>query len=87
MNVSFDFNGETFQFDENGDPPGRYDIMNFRKLPDGTFEYVQVAEWFNRSLTFTKKPQFPDFRFKKGVQSVCAEECAPGHYKVSKHTC
>ncbi|XP_048526534.1 metabotropic glutamate receptor 1 [Dendroctonus ponderosae] len=81
MNVSFDFNGETFQFDENGDPPGRYDIMNYQKMPDGSFEYVQVGSWNNRSLLWMQPPKFPEIRSRKLVRSVCAEECPNGFYK------
>ncbi|CAG9765198.1 unnamed protein product [Ceutorhynchus assimilis] len=81
MNVSFDYDGEIFQFDENGDPPGRYDIMNFQKLQDGTYDYVQVGSWNNRSIVWTKNPQFPEIRSKKIVKSVCAEDCPQGYYK------
>lgn len=83
MNVSFDFNHETFQFDENGDPPGRYDIMNYQKMPSGGFEYVQVGSWNNRSLLWLQSPKFPEVRSRKLVRSVCAEECPKGFYKVS----
>ncbi|XP_066156356.1 metabotropic glutamate receptor 5-like isoform X2 [Euwallacea fornicatus] len=81
MNVSFEFNAETFQFDENGDPPGKYDIMNYQKLQNGHFEYVEVGSWYNRSLSWTKTPQFPSIRGRKIVRSVCAEECSQGYYK------
>ncbi|KAL1491781.1 hypothetical protein ABEB36_012327 [Hypothenemus hampei] len=81
MNISFTFDNEAFQFDENGDPPGRYDIMNFQKLSDGTFGYVEVGRWNNRSLFWSESTQFPEIRSKNYIRSVCAEECSPGHYK------
>ncbi|XP_050297132.1 metabotropic glutamate receptor 5-like isoform X2 [Anthonomus grandis grandis] len=83
MNVSFKYDGEQFRYNENGDPPGRYDIMNFQRLENGSFVYVEVGSWNNHSLTWTKEPQFPEIRSKKNVRniSVCAEQCARGHYK------
>lgn len=82
MNVSFEYDEEIIEFDENGDPPGRYDIMNYQKLEDGSFDYVQVGNWHNRSLWWN---QSRPVQFGKGktVKSVCSEECPEGHYKVS----
>ncbi|KAJ3665469.1 hypothetical protein Zmor_000962 [Zophobas morio] len=78
MNVSFEYDEEIIEFDENGDPPGRYDIMNYQKLENGTFAYVQVGNWHNKSLSWTRPVQFGKSTI---VKSVCAEECPKGHYK------
>ena len=82
MNVSFEYDEEIIEFDENGDPPGRYDIMNYQKLENGTFAYVQVGNWHNKSLSWTRPVQFGKSTI---VKSVCAEECPKGHYKVSSY--
>jgi uncharacterized membrane protein len=80
MNVSFDYEEETIEFDENGDPPGRYDIMNYQRIKNGTFDYVQVGNWNNRSL-FWNQSRPMQFGRNKTVKSVCSEECPRGQYK------
>ncbi|CAH1972947.1 unnamed protein product [Acanthoscelides obtectus] len=81
FNVSFEYEKELISFDENGDPPGRYDIMNFQRLTNGSFDYVQVGGWNNHTLTLNEKiMQFgPNGRT---VKSVCSEDCPMGKYKV-----
>ena len=49
MNVSFSFLDEQVYFDEQGDPPGKYDILNFQRRPtSGQLEQVHnrlPGEW------------------------------------------
>ncbi|XP_044259087.1 metabotropic glutamate receptor 5-like [Tribolium madens] len=80
MNVTFEYDEEIIEFDENGDPPGRYDIMNYQKLEDGSFDYVQVGNWHNRSLWWNQSRPV-QFGKSRNVKSVCSEECPKGHYK------
>lgn len=47
MNVTFEWGNETVKFDENGDPPGRYDIMNFQKRGSNNYQYVHVGSWIS----------------------------------------
>ena len=77
MNVSFPFDTETVQFDLNGNPPGWYDIMNYQLLPDGGYNYVQIGNWKNGTLSI---PQGP----RKMVTSVCSEPCNTDQVKVTK---
>lgn len=84
MNVSFVYDEEVIEFDENGDPPGRYDIMNYQKLEDGSFDYVQVGSWNNRSLLWNSSRSLQLSRNGRNVKSVCSEECPRGQYKVSR---
>lgn len=44
LNVSFVWNNEQVLFDQSGDPPGRYDIMNFQKKPNGSFDYEMIGK-------------------------------------------
>ncbi|KAJ8911078.1 hypothetical protein NQ315_015250, partial [Exocentrus adspersus] len=81
MNVSFEYEEEIIEFDENGDPPGRYDIMNYQKLEDGSFDYVQVGSWNNRSLLWNNSRSLQLGRNRKTVKSVCSQECPRGQYK------
>lgn len=54
--------------------------MNYQTLKDGTFDYVQIGEWNNGTLSF-----FRELQDLAGgpVQSVCSKPCLPGHYKVT----
>ncbi|EDS30958.1 conserved hypothetical protein [Culex quinquefasciatus] len=79
MNVSFTYEpGDIVEFDNRGDPPGRYDIMNYQLLADGTYDYVQVGEWNNGSLNFFRDLQESS---TGPVESVCSKPCLPGFYK------
>ncbi|KAK9744035.1 Nine Cysteines Domain of family 3 GPCR [Popillia japonica] len=77
MNVSFKYKNETIEFDENGDPPGRYDILNYQHLGNGSYDYVNVGSWHDKSLTL-----FKPLQFKTGtkVTSVCSKPCGAGQY-------
>ena len=75
MNVSFPFDTETVQFDSNGNPPGWYDIMNYQSLPDGGYNYVQIGNWKNGTLSIPQQP-------RKMVTSVCSEPCNTDQVKV-----
>lgn len=44
LNVSFEWNNENILFDQNGDPPGRYDIMNFQKKENGSYSYEMIGQ-------------------------------------------
>ena len=45
-----DIVGSEVRFDKNGDGLGRYDIMNYRRVPESnppTYHYVKIGEWSN----------------------------------------
>ncbi|XP_012276016.1 metabotropic glutamate receptor 1 isoform X2 [Orussus abietinus] len=81
MNISFTFGEEEVEFDRRGDPPGRYEILNFQLLPNGTYGYVQIGDWNNGTLVFSAHPQ-P--RGTELIESVCSKPCPPGHHKNFK---
>lgn len=98
MNVTFKWGNETVSFDEYGDPPGRYDIMNLQQVSKSTYEYVHVGSWV--SLTGSNHENgdndFQVFRpFQWPVksltanssspipESVCSKPCPKGQAKVS----
>lgn len=65
MNVTFKWGNETISFDEQGDPPGRYDIMNLQRTSSSEYQYVHVGSWIslpNGSNEFTvfKPFQWPE---------------------------
>ncbi|KAF2889030.1 hypothetical protein ILUMI_17143, partial [Ignelater luminosus] len=78
MNVSFNYEGDIVEFDENGDPPGRYDILNYQQKEDGTYDYVTVGIWNNRTINWMSDMQYGP---NTSVKSVCSPPCPLGHYK------
>ncbi|XP_063697705.1 metabotropic glutamate receptor 1-like [Culicoides brevitarsis] len=79
LNVSFPYgpDGDMVEFDHRGDPPGRYDIMNFQVRGD-TYDYVKIADWNNGTLDFIREYQEPP---PGPIESVCSKPCPNGYYK------
>ncbi|XP_022903794.1 metabotropic glutamate receptor 5-like [Onthophagus taurus] len=78
MNVSFEYENDTVQFDENGDPPGKYVILNYQRKMNDTYDYVEIGNWHNGTLMWHKEIQFGN---RTEVSSVCSMPCKVGHYK------
>ncbi|CAH2225555.1 metabotropic glutamate receptor 5 isoform X3 [Pelobates cultripes] len=72
--------GDMIMFDENGDSPGRYEIMNFKKMGKDYFDYINVGSWDNGEL----KMDDDEIWSSKNtvIRSVCSEPCAKGEIKV-----
>uniref|UniRef100_A0A670Y265 Metabotropic glutamate receptor 1 n=1 Tax=Pseudonaja textilis TaxID=8673 RepID=A0A670Y265_PSETE len=72
--------GDMISFDENGDSPGRYEIMNFKKMNKDQYDYINVGSWDNGEL----KMMDDDIWSKKSsvIRSVCSEPCEKGEIKV-----
>ncbi|XP_076834983.1 metabotropic glutamate receptor 1-like isoform X2 [Brachyhypopomus gauderio] len=72
--------GEDVWFDENGDSPGRYDIMNLQHVTPGVYDYINVGSWHEGILSID------DFTIQMNrsemVRSVCSEPCSKGEIKV-----
>ncbi|XP_053319876.1 extracellular calcium-sensing receptor-like [Spea bombifrons] len=80
-------NGGDFFFDDNGDPPAIYDIVNWQVGVDGTMSHVKVGSYD------TTKTEGRAFTIDQGaVQwalgdnqvpiSVCSQSCPPGFRRV-----
>ncbi|XP_024944343.1 metabotropic glutamate receptor 1 isoform X2 [Cephus cinctus] len=81
MNITFNFGQEEVEFDRRGDPPGRYEILNFQRFPNGTYGYMQIGDWNNGTLS---PLAYPQSRGTELVESVCSKPCPPGYYKNFK---
>nr|XP_053651495.1 uncharacterized protein LOC128701648 [Cherax quadricarinatus] len=81
MNVTFTYNNESVTFDSRGDPPGRYDIMNYQRLENGSFDYIPVGTWDNGTLVVHE--ELVIFNSSDGLPpiSVCSEPCSYNEYK------
>ncbi|NXF03454.1 GRM5 protein, partial [Smithornis capensis] len=72
--------GDMILFDENGDSPGRYEIMNFKQMGKDYFDYINVGSWDNGEL----KMDDDEIWSEKNniIRSVCSEPCEKGQIKV-----
>jgi metabotropic X receptor len=44
--VNFEgLSGDMFQFDPNGDGPARYNIIHFKQMSPGKFQWIKVGEY------------------------------------------
>ncbi|XP_043924754.1 metabotropic glutamate receptor 1 [Protopterus annectens] len=72
--------GEDVWFDEHGDSPGRYDIMNLQSVGHGRYDYVHIGTWHEGVLNID------DHRIQMNrsgvVRSVCSDPCSKGQIKV-----
>ncbi|KAK7907782.1 hypothetical protein WMY93_016394 [Mugilogobius chulae] len=72
--------GEDIYFDENGDTPGRYDIMNLQNVGDGRYDYLKVGSWHEGVLSVDDNKLW--MNSSDMVRSVCSEPCSKGQIKV-----
>ncbi|XP_075869640.1 metabotropic glutamate receptor 1-like isoform X2 [Nelusetta ayraudi] len=75
--------GEEIYFDENGDTPGRYDIMNLQSVADsgeGRYDYINVGSWHEGILSIDDYKLW--LNSSDMVRSVCSEPCSKGQIKV-----
>ena len=57
--LKFRYTNEMVMFDENHDPPGHYDIMNFQRMGNNvSMEYVNIGIWHNGTLKLKRLPYF-----------------------------
>ncbi|VDD80304.1 unnamed protein product [Mesocestoides corti] len=99
LKVNFtDRNGDTIYFDENGDPPASYDILNYQQTVNArgeeVFEYVQIARWKHGRMEFVDEDKIqwqvieaatPNSTIVGPVKSYCSEPCGPWEEKVGFH--
>ncbi|OWF48826.1 metabotropic glutamate receptor 1-like [Mizuhopecten yessoensis] len=87
LNVSMvTYSNDDLHFDKNGDPPARYDIMNFQKFGEGanvTYGYVKVGEWNTGHLDMNDSKIYWLNRLsgEAHTMSVCSQPCSIGNIK------
>uniref|UniRef100_A0A8C7HFU3 Metabotropic glutamate receptor 1 n=1 Tax=Oncorhynchus kisutch TaxID=8019 RepID=A0A8C7HFU3_ONCKI len=72
--------GEDVWFDENGDTPGRYEIMNLQYVEPGAFDYINVGSWHEGQLSIDD--YMMQINRSDMVRSVCSVPCSKGEIKV-----
>ncbi|XP_043928141.1 metabotropic glutamate receptor 5 isoform X2 [Protopterus annectens] len=81
MKVNFTgVTGNHVYFDENGDSPGRYEIMNFKKMGKDFFDYINAGSWDNGELKIDDDEIWPGKN--SIIKSVCSDPCDKGQIKV-----
>ncbi|XP_069816164.1 extracellular calcium-sensing receptor-like [Dendropsophus ebraccatus] len=87
--------GQLF-FDENGDPPAVYDIVNWQLSPEGKLQQVKVGsydtsitsgDFFTINASHIHANCLKIFFFKNSSQvpvSVCSPSCPPGFRKAAR---
>ncbi|KAG7509027.1 metabotropic glutamate receptor 1 isoform X1 [Solea senegalensis] len=72
--------GEEIYFDENGDTPGRYDIMNLQSVDDSRYDYINLGSWHEGVLSIDDNKLW--LNSSDVVRSVCSDPCSKGQIKV-----
>ncbi|KAF7663315.1 hypothetical protein LDENG_00214130 [Lucifuga dentata] len=81
MKTSFTgVSGETIHFDQNGDSPGRYEIMNFKHTGEDEYSYIHVGSWDQGGLKMNDEEIWTNS--SDIIQSVCSEPCQKAQIKV-----
>ncbi|KAK2847363.1 hypothetical protein Q5P01_010362 [Channa striata] len=79
--------GEEVYFNENGDPPAKYEIINWQPTEKGIVDFVPVGFYdaslpANKQLSLQNKPLIWTQNSKQVPVSVCSEKCPAGTRKV-----
>ncbi|KAI5744195.1 hypothetical protein M8J76_000032 [Diaphorina citri] len=73
--------GDKFKFDANGDGPARYNIIHFKEMSPGSYEWVRVGEYVEGELRLN----LSEIQFKaehpRPPESVCSLPCDRGQAK------
>ncbi|XP_040197707.1 extracellular calcium-sensing receptor-like [Rana temporaria] len=79
-------NGRELYFDENGDPPAAYDIVNWQLSPEGKIQQVKIGSYDTAAPPgeiFTINTSAIVWSIEDHQSSVCSESCPPGFRKVA----
>ncbi|XP_026222318.1 extracellular calcium-sensing receptor-like [Anabas testudineus] len=79
--------GDEVYFNENGDPPAKYDIINWQPTENGVVDFVTVGLYdaslpADKQLSLKNKSLVWAQNSKQVPVSVCSEKCPPGTRKV-----
>uniref|UniRef100_A0A3Q3IG21 G-protein coupled receptors family 3 profile domain-containing protein n=1 Tax=Monopterus albus TaxID=43700 RepID=A0A3Q3IG21_MONAL len=79
--------GDEIYFNENGDPPAKYEIINWQPTENGIVDFVTVGRYdaslpADKQLSLQKKYLIWAENSNQVPVSVCSEKCPPGSRKV-----
>ncbi|XP_029435503.1 extracellular calcium-sensing receptor-like [Rhinatrema bivittatum] len=78
--------GEEVFFDEKGDPPAIYDILNWQIFPNRTYQSITVnfSAPQGERVTINESSIAWNSFFSKVPESVCSASCPPGFRKAAR---
>ncbi|XP_073402819.1 extracellular calcium-sensing receptor-like [Dendrobates tinctorius] len=81
--------GRELYFDENGDPPAVYDIVNWQLSPEGSIQQVKVGSYDTAASTnrfFTINTSLLQWATEdhQAPSSVCSQSCPYGFWKAAR---
>ncbi|KAM4675872.1 extracellular calcium-sensing receptor-like [Discoglossus pictus] len=81
--------GEEMYFNQYGNPPTSYDVVNWQRNSDGTIKFVTVGHYNTRvTLGNEYNINISAIHWKSGdleiPRSVCSESCSPGFRKAAQ---
>ncbi|KAK2847348.1 hypothetical protein Q5P01_010347 [Channa striata] len=79
--------GDEVYFNENGDPPAKYEIINWQPTEKGIVDFVTVGLYdaslpADKQLNLYNKSLIWPHNSRQVPVSVCSEKCSPGTRKV-----
>ncbi|XP_073479798.1 extracellular calcium-sensing receptor-like [Aquarana catesbeiana] len=82
-------NGNEFYFDENGEPPAVYDIVNWQLSPEGGIRQIKVGSYDSAAaprqvLTINASLLFWPSKDNQVPLSICSKSCPPGFWKAAR---
>lgn len=78
-NVKFrGLSGDEFNFDSNGDGPARYNIIHFKQVTPGKYQWVKVGEYKQGQLHLEMSEIQFSYKQAKPPESVCSLPCERG---------
>ncbi|XP_043914021.1 extracellular calcium-sensing receptor-like [Protopterus annectens] len=76
-------NEEVF-FDEHGDTPASYDVMNWQMDTEGSIKFIKVGVFYNHKLLINESIILWNGGRTKTPVSVCSKRCTVGYRKATK---
>ncbi|KAM9312157.1 extracellular calcium-sensing receptor-like [Gastrophryne carolinensis] len=81
-------NGRELYFDENGDPPAVYDIVNWQLDPEGIMQHKKIGSYdttasINHVFTINSSAMMWTTANQSTPNSLCSESCPPGFRKAA----
>ncbi|XP_053319870.1 extracellular calcium-sensing receptor-like [Spea bombifrons] len=79
--------GQEMYFNQNGDPPAVYDIVNWQLSPSGTMRFIKVGRYDMTStqiFSINTSAVFWNSADQQVPVSVCSQSCPPGFWKATK---